>query len=76
MLPLDPEMNRGAGQGTPTFHSISQANSNSGDIAENLDSRQAPSALDLRIFYLARRFALNASLAEAFAVLVYGGLRT
>jgi hypothetical protein len=46
------------------------------DIAETAPDRQAPSALDLQIFCLARRFALNASLAEAVAVLVYGGLRT
>ena len=46
------------------------------DIAETAAGRQAPSALDLQIFCLARRFALNASLAEAFAVLVFGGLRT
>ncbi len=46
------------------------------DNAETAEDRHAPSALDLQIFCLARRFALNASLAEAFAVLVYGGLRT
>jgi hypothetical protein len=67
-----PEMNGGAGQGTPKSQGSNQQN----DIAETAPDRQAPSALDLQIFCLARRFALNASLAEAVAVLVYGGLRT
>jgi hypothetical protein len=49
----------------------SELNSNHSDA---LRVQQYPSALDLQIFCLARRFSLNASVAEAFAVLVYGGL--
>jgi len=72
--PPDPEMRKGRlGKGSPQ----SQGRSiEPHDIAETAADRQAPSALDLQIFCLARRFALNASLAEAFAVLVFGGLRT
>jgi hypothetical protein len=39
---------------------------------EAASAYQAPSPLQLQVFCLARRFALNASLAEAFAVLVWG----
>jgi hypothetical protein len=68
---VPPEMNRGAaGHDTPKFKTSLHAD----DIAQNSESGQAPSALDLQIFCLARRFSLNASVAEAFAVLVYGGL--
>ena len=58
------------GKGSPQ----SQSSLHTHDIAQNLEFGQAPSALDLQIFCLARRFSLNASVAEAFAVLVYGGL--
>ena len=68
--PPDPQMQRGGGQGTPNCRA--ELKKSDQTIETALDF-QAPSALDLQIFCLARRFSLHASVAEAVAILVYGG---